>query len=177
MPFKKNYYDFVVCLGVLQHTPSSEKSISYLWEKLKPGGKLVIDHYLFKLRTSLPPPFGQALNVYRFFILMLPLKKRFKIIKFLVNFWFPLHWRFKNYLIIQKILRRLSPVIFHYGTIKLKNKKYYYNWALLDTHDSLTDFYKHKLTKAKLLKILNKLKAKKINISYNGNGLEARCLK
>ena len=52
IPFQKKFYDFVICLGVLQHTPNPEESIRSLWNMLKPGGKLIIDHYLFKCYTK-----------------------------------------------------------------------------------------------------------------------------
>ena len=177
IPFPQKYYDYVFCLGVLQHTPNTEESINNLWKMLKLGGKLYIDHYLFKWRTVLPPPFGQALNLYRFFILLLPQKKRYKVVRRLVNFWFPVHWRFRKNILMQKVLRRVSPVIFHYGQIKLKNKKMYYEWSLLDTHDSTTDKFKNLITKKKLLNIFTKLKAKNIKISYGGNGIELSCEK
>jgi SAM-dependent methyltransferase len=177
VPFKNNFYDYIFCLGVLQHTPSTEESINSLWKNLKPGGKFFFDHYIFKWRTFLPPPIGQVLNIYRFFILLLPHDWRYRIVKHLVNFWFPIHWKFKNDKIIQKILRRLSPVIFHYGIYKLKTKEMYYKWSLLDTHDSTTDYFKNKITKEKILEILRKLRAKKIKISYGGNGIEVSCKK
>ena len=44
IPFEKETYDYVICLGVLQHTPDPNESIRSLWDMLKPGGKLVIDH-------------------------------------------------------------------------------------------------------------------------------------
>lgn len=177
IPFKNNYYDYVFCLGVLQHTPNTEESINSLWTMLKPDGELFIDHYIFKWRTSLPPPIGQALNIYRLFILFLPHSMRYKVVKSLVDFWFPIHWKLKNYRLIQKILRRISPVIFYYGVLKLKNKQMHYEWSLLDTHDSTTDTFKNKITKTKMLEILKKLGAKKIKISYGGNGIEVSCKK
>ena len=54
MPFQQGYYDYVICLGVIQHTPNSEESIHYLWQMVKPGGYLVIDHYLFKWQNKPP---------------------------------------------------------------------------------------------------------------------------
>lgn len=38
MPFSKASYDYVICLGVLQHTPNVEESIKCLWEMVRPGG-------------------------------------------------------------------------------------------------------------------------------------------
>lgn len=45
MPFAKAQFDKVLCLGVLQHTPSFEKSVQALIEMVKPGGELVVDFY------------------------------------------------------------------------------------------------------------------------------------
>ena len=105
MPYKKNEYDYVFCMGVLQHTPSPEKSIRYLFEMVKPGGTLCIDHYLFKLRNILPPPIGVAEVVYRWFILRLPNRIRYRVVHKIVSFWFPIHWKFRKIRLIQQIIK------------------------------------------------------------------------
>jgi SAM-dependent methyltransferase len=45
MPFPEGSFDKVFCMGVLQHTPSFEKSVRTLVEKTKPGGEIVVDFY------------------------------------------------------------------------------------------------------------------------------------
>lgn len=45
MPFAKNQFDKVLCLGVLQHTPDVEKSVQSLIEMAKPGTEVVVDFY------------------------------------------------------------------------------------------------------------------------------------
>jgi SAM-dependent methyltransferase len=45
MPFPDGSFDKVFCLGVLQHTPSFERSVRILVEKTKPGGEIVVDFY------------------------------------------------------------------------------------------------------------------------------------
>jgi len=45
MPFEKNQFDKVLCLGVLQHTPDFEKSVQSLIEMAKPGAEVVVDFY------------------------------------------------------------------------------------------------------------------------------------
>ncbi len=45
MPFEKNQFDKVVCIGVLQHTPDFEQSVKALTEMAKPGAELVVDFY------------------------------------------------------------------------------------------------------------------------------------
>jgi SAM-dependent methyltransferase len=177
IPFEKNKYDFVICLGVLQHTPNPEESIKSLWNMVKPGGRLIIDHYIFSWRTFLPPPIGQALGIYRKIVLSLQSSKRFKFVKRLVDFWFPFHWTFRNNFIMTRLLRRLSPVIFHYEYLTLKDKDMYYQWSLLDTHDSTTDYYRHTRTKLQIKKFLMSLEAKQISVNEGGNGIEASCVK
>jgi 2-polyprenyl-3-methyl-5-hydroxy-6-metoxy-1,4-benzoquinol methylase len=48
MPFAKGQFDKVLCLGVLQHTPDVERSVSALIDMVKPGGELVVDFYPMK---------------------------------------------------------------------------------------------------------------------------------
>ena len=174
-PFRKKSYDFVICLGVVQHTPDPEKTIAKLYELVKPGGYLVFDHYLFKWRNVLPPPIGIASNIYRPLILKMPQKQRMNAVKKIVDFWFPIHWKFRNYLFFQRILRRISPVLFYWGNFDLGSKEHFYEISFLDTHDSLTDVFKHHRTKSQLLKTLEILGASHIKVSHAGNGLEVFC--
>lgn len=48
LPFEKYSFDYVFCLGVIQHTPDPDKTIKCLVDMLKPGGKICIDFYLRK---------------------------------------------------------------------------------------------------------------------------------
>ena len=175
LPYRKESYDYVVCLGVLQHTPSPEDAIFYLYEMLKPGGILVFDHYIFKLRNVLPPPIGVSSNLYRWVILLLPQSKRFNVVVAIVKFFFPFHWVFRNSIFIQRVLRRISPLIFYFGTFNLKSKEEYFNWSLLDTHDCLTDFYKHHRSVNQIRRYHSTLGAEGISVKEGGNGLEAFC--
>lgn len=177
IPFPKENYDYVICLGVLQHTQNPEESIRSLWEMVRPGGALVVDHYPKNWRSALPPPFGSSRVIYRQIILRLPTKVRFKFVKALTDFWFPWHWRFKDSLFVQRILRRVSPVVFYYPDIKLHDQQMYYEWALLDTHDATTDFYQHRRTGPQIKQTLEEIGAKDIVVELGGNGIEAFCRK
>lgn len=177
MPFPKANYDYVICLGVLQHTPNPEESIKCLWEMVRPGGALVVDHYLWKWRNILPPPIGGAQIIYRQLILRLPRNVRFNFVKALTDFWFPWHWRFKDSVFIQRLLRRVSPLHFYYPHYRLRDQQMYYEWALLDTHDGTTDFYKHHRTPNQIKKLLEEIGASDIVVEIGGNGVEAFCRK
>jgi SAM-dependent methyltransferase len=50
IPFRPGYFDKVMCLGVLQHTPDPALAFSRLAAAVRPGGELVVDLY----RKSLP---------------------------------------------------------------------------------------------------------------------------
>src|SRR5262249_18556988 len=47
LPLAPQQFDVVFCLGVLQHTPNPEQTMSCLYEQVRPGGALVIDHYTY----------------------------------------------------------------------------------------------------------------------------------
>ena len=177
MPFPKGGYEYVVCLGVLQHTPSPEESIAKLWEMVKPGGRLIFDHYRYVWKFQLPPPFGSAGIVYRWLALKLPARKRFPFIKRMVDFWFPVHWRFRDSLLAQRVIRRFSPVHFYYPDLPLKDRQMFYEWALLDTHDSTTDYYKHLRCPEQIRATLERLGAIDIQVTLGGNGIEAFAVK
>lgn len=176
IPFPNASYDYVVCLGVLQHTPDPEQSIRVLWDMVKPGGALVIDHYRRKLRNYMPPPLGVAGIVYRPIILKLPVEKQFPVVKKIFDFWFPIIWRFRESKAIQFLISRLSPVVMYYPHFGLCDKDMYYEWMLLDTHDAMTDTYKHRRSVGEMRRFLETLSSDVV-VTPGGNGVEAFCRK
>lgn len=177
IPFAASSYDAVICLGVIQHTPSPEASIASLWTMVRPGGKLVIDHYRYRLGFVLPTPIGSAESAYRFLTLRLPAKVRARFVDAVTRFWFPLHWKFRDSLLAQRLIRRLSPVHFYYPEIPLASRDAFLEWALLDTHDAQTDVFKHLRTPGAISQILHKLGGEQIDVRIGGNGIEATCVK
>jgi SAM-dependent methyltransferase len=177
MPFPRDAYDLVVCLGVVQHTPDPEETLRALWSRVRPGGRLVFDHYRFKIRNYLPPPLGTAGIAYRRYFLGLPREQRFDAVKRVVDRWFPLIWKYRANYAIQLLLSRLNPVVNYYPHFGLKDRDMYYEWMLLDTHDAMTDVYKHRRTARGIAAFLQSLGAVEISVSNAGNGVEASCRK
>lgn len=170
MPFKKASYDYVICLGVVQHTPVPEESISHLWEMVKPGGALVFDHYLTRWRywfTSEP--------YYRAILKRLPPRYRRRATDAVTNAFFPLHWAFREWPLAQRLLRRLSPVHFYYPALQLPDRAAYEEWARLDTHDATTDWFKHHRSPRQIRELLERLGAEAVVVERGGNGVEAFC--
>lgn len=177
LPFPPASYDYVVCLGVIQHTPNPEETIEHLWRMVRPGGALVIDHYQWKLRNFLPPPIGVGGLAYRWYFLRLPAERQFRAVKRVFDFWFPIVWRFRESRFLQFLLARFTPIVNYYPRLGLKDRDMYYEWMLLDTHDAMTDVYKHRRTPRSIRRTLVRLGATNISVTIAGNGIEAYCEK
>lgn len=54
LPVADQSFDMVFCYGVVQHTGDASKAIRCLWEKVKPGGMLLVDRYRISLQNAMP---------------------------------------------------------------------------------------------------------------------------
>ena len=173
LPFRPESYDIVLCLGVIQHTPNPEETILALYEQTRPGGWLVIDHYTLSISyctkvTSL---------------MLRPILKRLSprvgivATELLTRAFFPLHRLVKHRTWMQMVLSRVSPLLTYYHAYPELNDQLQYEWALLDTHDHLTDYHKHFRTAEQIAILLSSLGALDIWVAKGGNGVEARCRK
>jgi len=169
LPLKRRSFDIVLCLGVLQHTPSPEQTIKSLYDHLRPGGWLVVDHYKHGLgrMTRLAPLFRQVLK-------RLPAEKGLRCTESLVRTFFPLHKATRNSYVAHLLLTRVSPLIVFFHSIPELGDELQYEWSLLDTHDSLTDWYKHFRTRSQMIHAAESLGAAEIHCVYAGNGVELR---
>ena len=173
LPFLPEQYDVVLCIGVIQHTEDPEQTISGLYDQVKPGGYLVMDHYTpaltyYTKMTSL---------VLRPILKRLSPQKGINITERLVRFFFPLHRAVKRKRLLQILLSRISPCVTYYKSYPELDDKLQYEWSLLDTYDSLTDYYKHLRTCSQIRNTLTRLGVQDIWVEKGGNGVEARCRK
>ena len=168
LPFSDGQYDVVFCLGVIQHTPNPEETIKHLYAQVKPGGWLVIDHYTYRLSY-----FTKTTPLVRSILRRLSPEEGLKWTERLVTIFFPMHRAVRKSRIVQILLSRLSPVMVYYHAFPLSDDLQR-QWALIDTHDSLTDWYKHFRTKRQIENVLRDLGMMDIYCEYGGNGVEAR---
>jgi hypothetical protein len=91
----------------------------------------------------------------------------------LVDTMLPLHKRVAHSR-ARSIVGRLSPVLTHYATYPQLDDDLQRQWALLDTHDSLTDYFKHFRTPGQIRRTLAELGLEEVWCEYGGNGVEAR---
>ena len=72
------------------------------------------------------------------------------------------------------LLTRVSPVASYYHLLPELSDEQQLQWALLDTHDGLTDYYKHLRTEWEIVTCLQALGLTNIWSNQGGNGVEAR---
>lgn len=170
IPVAKHHFDVVICLGVIQHTPLPEETIACLYNQVKPGGWLVIDHYTFDLSHYTKPTY-QLLRPY---FLRLPPDKTLRYTERLVDFFLPLHRLARSSRVLQALVSRVSPLLTYYQAFPELNDQLQREWALLDTHDGLTDYYKHFRSVRSIRGVLEGLGMVSISAAHGGNGVEAR---
>jgi 2-polyprenyl-3-methyl-5-hydroxy-6-metoxy-1,4-benzoquinol methylase len=173
LPFEPAQYDLVLCLGVVQHTKDPEQTIASLYRQVRPGGWLVIDHYTHSL--SMYTKVTAA--ILRPVLKRLPPAQGIRATKALTRWFFPLHRAVRNHRYLQYLLSRVSPLLTYYHALPMLDDRQQYEWAELDTHDSLTDWYKRLRSAASIRRTLVALRAERIWVEKGGNGVEARCRK
>ena len=172
MPFADESFDVVICIGVIQHTPDTEKTIEDLYKLVKKGGTLVIDHYSYDRSNYL-----RLARLYRIFLRKKTSDYTIPYTKKLVKRYLPLHKKVAKYKLLSVLLNRISPVVSYYNVFPQFSEKLQQEWALLDTHDSLTDWHKRFRNKKQITETLTNLGAVDIHCAYGGNGVEANCKK
>jgi 2-polyprenyl-3-methyl-5-hydroxy-6-metoxy-1,4-benzoquinol methylase len=169
LPFAEQQYDVVICLGVIQHTPDPEETIQRLYDQVRPGGWLVLDHYARSVYA-----YTRTAFLFRMVLRRLPPGGGLKWSQRLVDMLLPLHKAVGGRSVARRLLSHISPVAAYYGHLPL-NDDLQREWAVLDTHDSLTDWYKHRRTRNQIRRALERMGAESIWCEYGGNGVEARC--
>lgn len=178
LPIRQGSFDVVVCLGVIQHTPDPEQTIAQLAAYVTPGGLLVIDHYRYGVEDM-----TRVRQRLRGVLLRMPSRWALALVRGMVAVLWRVHrmlWRHRHRPWVAKCRARwlrVSPVLDYHDTYGALGQNLLYAWAALDTHDALTDVYKHKRTVEQVARALQVCGLEGIEVSYGGNGVEARARK
>lgn len=168
-PFAPGQFDLVFCLGVVQHTPDPEATMAALDVQVRPGGWLVLDHYAYTLSW-----FTRTAPLYRWRLRRLPPDEGLAATERLVARWLPRHRRARGSRWANRLLYRLSPIISYYQAYPTLPEDLQREWALLDTHDSLTDWHKHLRTRRAIAATLASLGLTEVACERAGTVIEAR---
>ena len=173
MPFADGTFDRVVCLGVLQHTPSAKDALASLVRVLKPGGHLVADHYALNMLTPFRGkywlrPFTRGRDPETLF----PLVSRY------FEFW---------YGALGKARPVLGPAATHLADmlgicdyrseIPEASTELVREMSLLDTFDMLLPAYDRPRRRGTIQKWLEELGMTNIDVTPGYNGIELRATK
>lgn len=181
LPFLEGSFDFVVCLGVIQHTPNPEETIKKLICQLRTGGILLIDHYCMSYDNN------KTRKVLRKYLIKKSSRFSYLFVSFLTFILWPLHKFF--WFIEQKIkksnrggrLRKsflnISPIVDYHSVYNQLSSKFQYIWSKLDTHDTLTDHFKHLRSPSQIKHTLKESNMKIIFVKSGGNGVIAKAIK
>ena len=172
LPVNGHAFDIVICLGVVQHTPEPENTMAALARYVKPGGLLVLDHY------SRDYPVTAPRKVLRDLLLRLPPEHARRLALGTTRALLPVHrvlWhRRRGFGRLRRYLGRVSPVVDYYEAYPELGTELLSEWALLDTHDTLTDRYKHLRGPEEIRHTLTSLGLANVEVAVGGNGVEAR---
>jgi hypothetical protein len=75
---------------------------------------------------------------------------------------------------LRALLLKHSPLIDYYSAYAQLGNGLLSQWSVLDTHDTLTDYYKHLRTADEIAACLRSNKLVDIEVALGGNGVEAR---
>src|SRR5262245_15136082 len=172
-PLPLHYFDVVICLGVVQHTPSPEATLLSLSRFVKPRGQLVIDHYTrprgFNLRSVLW--YADLAHPLRAVLRRLNPEQALRVTNLLTAVCDPIRRYTSKSRAVDRIARRLLPTSCYYAKYPEFDRQRLYEYHQLDTFDWLTDHYKHFRTPAEVRTCLKGLGLEVLSCELAGNGV------
>lgn len=174
IPFPDNYFDYVFCYGVLQHTPDPDKSYRQIFNKLKPGGKISIDYYL---KFSSSTPWSTPKYFWRPVAKKMAPQKLLRIIKLYIPIWLPVDTLIRKIPRLgDRILAFMRIPCWNYLDMGL-NYSQRKQWAILDTFDALAPAYDYPKTLDEVSKMIQSDQNDKTEVFYGSNGVVANVIK
>jgi len=165
IPFPNIFFDHVLCLGVIQHTPDPEAAFVSLANKVKPGGHLYIDvytrswHHMLQWKYILRPLFKR-----------MDMKRLYRLVERMVTVFLPLTKLLKK--LFGRLGARLMPIV-EYSNIGLDpelNKE----WAVLDTFDMYSPAHDHPQSLETVQRWFSEAGFFEVEVWFGANGVVGR---
>jgi len=174
MPFRKNWFDYVFCLGVLQHTPNPKASFLNLASHLKPGGRLSTDCYIKDMLHC----YLHTKYYVRPFVKRISSERLYAIVSHYID----LLWPFIK--IIRRVPFRIGQgicvrllVADYASAFPGMDDKILKQWAYLDSFDMLSPAYDLPQTVKTFRKWHDEAGLTQVDVRKGYNGIEGRGLK
>jgi SAM-dependent methyltransferase len=136
LPFRSVSFDFVYCLGVLQHTPDVKRAFMALPEQVKPNGKVAVDVYPRLILNALWPKYWLRPITKR-----MDQRKLFRVVERLVPWLLPVSDMIARIPVIGRKLRYAIPVANHGPDYPHLSREQIGEWAVLNTYDMFGPAY------------------------------------
>jgi SAM-dependent methyltransferase len=165
IPLRKQAFDKVLCLGVLQHTPDPEAAFRSLASHVAPGGELVVDLYAKRLT---------ALVSWKY--LLRPITRRMDkqmlhaLVERGVDLLLPLAARLRR--LAGRAAVRLLPIA-EYSNLGL-SPELNRQWAILDTFDMYSPAHDHPQTARTLRRWCEDAGLVDVEVEPGANGIVGR---
>ncbi|GAA4206640.1 hypothetical protein GCM10022252_69050 [Streptosporangium oxazolinicum] len=134
LPFPEESFDFLLCLGVVQHTPDVERTFKTLLRYLRPGGRFCVDVYAAVIA------YPHLRQLIRPFTRRMPPARLYTLVERTVPRLLPLSMALSAVPGVGQGLARLVPVANH-RHLGLTDEETRRSWSVLDTFDWLAPRY------------------------------------
>jgi len=171
LPLKRSSFDFVLCYGVIQHTPNPVKSYKVLVEYCKPYGMCSFDQYT---RLNKPSQFGFPKYLWRPLTTRVPPRLLLKALKLYIPVYLPIDSFIKNIPVVGNRLTGCIPIpcINYTNFSDMKSEGIDpVEWAVMDTFDALGAKYDYPWSRKEMMYMAKSLPVRGYMIGHGGNGL------
>lgn len=137
LPFEPGQFDFVYCLGVLQHTPDVRRAFFAIPPMLRAGGRLAVDVYPWLLRNLMWSKYWIRPLTRR-----LPADRLFPLVEGATPSMLRVSRTVARIPLVGRYLRYMIPVV-NYESVYPLSDAQLEEWAVLDTFDMLAPAHDH----------------------------------
>lgn len=169
--FLKERFDYVLCYGVLQHTPIPREAFNTLLCFLKPGGNISVDIYRKRL---LPTCFSTPKYLWRPVVKRMSRKTLWKILEWYIPKYIDFDTSIKKIPKFGCVIGGLIPIPCWNYLNNGYSKEERIQHAIMDTFDALSPMYDKPQTKREVLKwFQTRSNLENIDVFYGSNGIIA----
>ncbi|MFC6086316.1 methyltransferase domain-containing protein [Sphaerisporangium aureirubrum] len=143
MPLPEDAFDYLLCLGVIQHTPDVERTFKSLFRHLRPGGRFCVDVY------AAPVAYPHLRQLLRPVTKRMPPDRLYALVERAVPRLLPISSALARVPLLGPYLTRLVPVANH-AHLGLSGDTTALTWSILDTFDWLAPWHEKPQTRRAL---------------------------